>query len=102
MLAIIQEIRKRTKITRSLCKKRNGGAALGAKNVGDLVTADPKVLSEGGDCRNNHRYAAGKTNSEPSEKPKVIFASILWNLATTVKNNHEIIVHHSSIDNREA
>ena len=28
-----------------------------AENVGDLITADHKVLSEGCESRNNHRYA---------------------------------------------
>ena len=45
------EICKRTKITRAPCRRRNGGAVPRAENVGDLITADHKVLS------NNHRYA---------------------------------------------
>ena len=28
-----------------------------AENVGDLMTADHKILSEGSESRNNHRYA---------------------------------------------
>ena len=47
----------RTKITRALCRKRIGAAILRAENVGDLITADHKVLGEGCESRNNHRYA---------------------------------------------
>ena len=48
---------KRTKITRAPCRRRNGGAEPRAENFGDLITADQKVLSEGCESRNNHRYA---------------------------------------------
>ena len=36
---------------------RVGGAVPRAENFGDLITADHKVLSEGCESRNNHRYA---------------------------------------------
>ena len=40
------EICQRTKkITRAPCRRRIGGAVLRAENFGDLITADPKVLS---------------------------------------------------------
>ena len=51
------EICQWTKITRAPCRKRNGGAVPRAKNFGDLITADHKVLSESCESRNNHRYA---------------------------------------------
>ena len=51
------EICQRTKITRAPCRRRIGGAVLRAENFGDLITADHKVLSEGCESRNNHRYA---------------------------------------------
>ena len=51
------EICQRTKITRAPCRRRNGGAVPRAENVGDLITADHKVLSENCESRNNHRYA---------------------------------------------
>ena len=51
------EICKRTKITRAPCRRRNGEAVPRAANFGDLITADHKVLSEGCESRNNHRYA---------------------------------------------
>ena len=51
------EICKRTKITRSPCRRRNGEAVPRAANFGDLITADHKVLSDNCESRNNHRYA---------------------------------------------
>ena len=51
------EICQRTKITRAPCRRRIGGAVPRAENCGDLITADHKVLSEGCESRNNHRYA---------------------------------------------
>ena len=40
------EICQRTKITRAPCRRRNGGAVLRAENLGDLISADHKVLSD--------------------------------------------------------
>ena len=51
------EICTRTKITRAPCRRRNGEAVPRATNVGDLITADHKVLSDNCESRNNHRYA---------------------------------------------
>ena len=51
------EICQRIKITRASCRRRIGGAVLRAEIFGDLITADHKVLSEGCESRNNHRYA---------------------------------------------
>ena len=51
------EICQRTKITRVPCRRRIGGAVPRAENFGDLIKADHKVLSEGCESRNNHRYA---------------------------------------------
>ena len=93
------EICQRTKITRAPCRRRIGGAVPRAENFGDLITADHKVLSEGCESRNNHRYAIvlqdlttqwiqsypckTKTSQEtqrslqkflePNRKPKVIY-----------------------------
>ena len=50
-------IRLRTKISRVSCKKRTGKVVPRAENFGDLITADHKILSEGCESRNNHRYA---------------------------------------------
>ena len=46
-----------TKITRAPCRRRIGGAVLGAEKIGELITADHKVLSEDCESRNNHRDA---------------------------------------------
>ena len=45
------------KMTRAPCRRRTGGVVPRAENFGDLITADHKVLSEGCESRNNHRYA---------------------------------------------
>ena len=94
------EICQKTKITRAPCRRSIGGAVPRAENVGDLITANHKVLSEGCESRNNHRYAIvvqdlatqwiqsypykTKTSQEtqrslqkflePERKPKVIYA----------------------------
>ena len=88
-----------TKITRAPCRRRNGRAVLRAENLGDLITADHKVLSDKCESRNNHRYAVVVQDSanqwiqacpcrtktsqetqrslqkflEPDRKPKVIY-----------------------------
>ena len=93
------EICQRTKITRAPFRRRIGGAVLRAENVGDLITADHKVLSDNCESRNNHRCAVvvqdlatqwiqaypckTKTSQEtqrslqkflePDRKPKVIY-----------------------------
>ena len=90
---------QRTKITRAPCRRLIGGTVPRTENFGDLITADHKVLSEGCESRNNHRYAIVvqdlatqwiqsypcKTKtfqetqrslqkfSEPDRKPKVIY-----------------------------
>ena len=51
------EMCKRTKITTAPCRRCNAGAALRAENLGDLITADHKVLSDNCESRNDHRYA---------------------------------------------
>ena len=47
----------RTKIARASCRRRAGTVVPRAENFGDLITADHKILSEGSESRNNHRYA---------------------------------------------
>ena len=51
------EICKRTKITKAPRRRRIGGAVPRAENLGDLITADRKVLRENCESRHNHRYA---------------------------------------------
>ena len=47
----------RSKITKPSCRRRPGEALLRAEKFGDLMTADHKVLSEGCESRDSHRYA---------------------------------------------
>ena len=47
----------KTKITRSSFRRLAGTVVPRAENVGDLITADHKILSEESESRNNHRYA---------------------------------------------
>ena len=51
------EVCFRTKTTSAPCRRRTGEALPRAEKFGDLITADHKVLDEGGESRNNHRYA---------------------------------------------
>ena len=51
------EVRLRTKITRAPCRRRSGEAVPQAEKLGDLITADHKVLNVEGESRNNHQYA---------------------------------------------
>ena len=90
----------RTKMSRAPCRRRTGETVPRAEKFGDSITAHHKVFSEGGESRNNHRYAVAvqdlatqwiqsypcktKTSQEterslrkflePSEKPKGIFS----------------------------
>ena len=109
------------------CRRRTCDAVPRAENF-DWTTADHNVLSEGCESRYNNRYAvvvviqdlanhliqsapceiktSQETNRilrkflEPSEKPKVIFSDIFWNLAKPVKIYHGIIVHQRVTDLR--
>ena len=47
----------RTKINKGFCRRRTGTVVAKAENVGDLISADQKVLSEESGPRDNHRYA---------------------------------------------
>ena len=87
----------KTKVTRA-CRRGTGTVVPRAEHFGGLITADPKVLSEESESRNNHRYAVvvqdlaaqwiescrrTKTSHrtqkslmkflEPTRKPKVIY-----------------------------
>ena len=44
-------------ITRAPCRRRTSTVVPKAENLGDLITAHHKVLSEGCESQNNHRYA---------------------------------------------
>ena len=51
------EVCLRTRIPRALRRRRTGEAVLRAETFGDLMAANHKVLNEGGESQNNHRYA---------------------------------------------
>ena len=121
------EICQRTNITRAPCRRRNGGAVPRAENVGDLVTADHKDLSESCESRNNNRYAIvvqdlatqwfqsypckTKTSQEtqrslqkflePDGNPKSFTLTIPWNLAKPVKIFPGIIVRRHHTDRKQ-
>ena len=44
-------------MTRTPCRRRTDEAVLRAEKFGDLITADRKVFNQGGESRNNHRFA---------------------------------------------
>ena len=117
------EICKRTKITRAPCRRRNGGAVPRAENVGDLITADHKVLSENCESRKiidmqswcrtwppngssrirakqklrrKHKEACSSSWSQIGSL-KSFTLTIPWNLAKPVKISPGIIVrqHHT-------
>ena len=50
---------KKTGIAKYACRRRAGEALPRAEKFGDLTTADHKVLNEGGESRDNQRYAVG-------------------------------------------
>ena len=115
------EICQRTNITRAPCRRRIGEAVPRADNFGDLIKADHKVLSEGCESRNNHRYAvvvqdsatqcgirakhkllrkhkgACKSSWSRIGRLKSFTLTIPWNLAKLVKIFPGIIVrlHHT-------
>ena len=47
----------KTKITRASCRRRAGTVVPRAEKIGDLITADHKILSDESESRNNHRNA---------------------------------------------
>ena len=47
----------RTKIPKGSCRRRIGEALPRPEKFGDLITADHKILDEGGESGENHRYA---------------------------------------------
>ena len=117
------EVCLRTNITRAPCRRRNGGAVPRAEKFGDLITGDHKVLSEGCESRNNHRYAIvvqdlatypckTKTSQEtekslrkflgPSEKPKVIITDTSLEFGKSCQDlswNHRTSTPHRSETN---
>ena len=121
------EVWLRTKMTTDPCRRRTGEALPRAENFGFLITADHKVLNEGGESRNNHRYAVvvqdlatkwiqsypckTKTSHEtekslrkffePSHKPKVNYTDNPLESGNHVKIYHGITELQHLIDPRQ-
>ena len=119
------DICQKTQITKAPCRRRIGGAVPRAENFGDLITADHKVLSEGCESRNNHRYAIvvqdlatewiqsypckTKTSQETVCKSswsqigilKSFTLTISWNSARPVKIFPGIIVRQHHTDHKQ-
>ena len=114
------EICQRTKITRAPCRRRIGRVVSRAENLGDLITANHKVLSEGCESRNNHRYslngskhirAKQKLHKKPREACKSSWSptgilksftlTIPWDSAKLVKISPGIIARLHHIDRRQ-
>ena len=113
---------------RTPCRSRTGEPAPRAEHFGDLITTDHKVLNEGGESRNNHRYAVvvedlatqwiqshpckTKTSQEmekslrmflePSENPKVIYTDNSLEFGNSCEDlswNHRTSTPHRSETN---
>ena len=121
------DICQRTKITRAPCRRRIGRVVPRAENFGDLITAYDKVLSEGCESRNNHRYAVvvqdlatpwiqscpckTKTSQETQRSLqsswsqignlKSVTRTIPWNSAKPVKISPGIIVRQHHTDRKQ-
>ena len=112
------EICQRTKITRAPCRRRIGGVVPRAEIFGDLITADHKVLSEGCESRNNHRFAivvqdlatqwiqsylcktrgACKSSWSRIGSQKSLTPTIPWNVAKLVKISPGIVARLHTTD----
>ena len=114
----------KTKRTRPSCRRRAGTVVPKAENVGDLITADHKVLSEESESRNSHRHAVvvqdlatqwiqsypckTKTSQEtqkspmkflePTRKPKVICTDKSMEFGKTVILFVEMVEYHPISD----
>ena len=120
------EVCLRTKITRAPCRTRTGEAIPRVEKFGDLITADHKVLNEGRESRDNHRYAVvvqalatqwiqsypSKTKTsqetekslrkflESSKKPKLIFTDNSLEFRNSCEIYHGITALQHLIDPR--
>ena len=121
------EVCLRTKITKSLCRRRTGEAVPRAEKFGDLITADHEVFNEEGESRNNHRFPvvvqdlatqwnqsypcrtktsqetekSSKKLLEPSQKPRLKHRQLLENLEHLLNNYHGITERLHLIDPRQ-
>ena len=117
----------RTKITRASCRRRTGTVVPKAEKFGDLITADHKVLGEGCESRNNHRFAvvvqdlatqwlqyhptklkllrkprrANRSSWSRQGNQKSFTLTIPWNLANPVKNYPGTIVRQRHTNRKQ-
>ena len=115
----------RTKITRVPCRRRDEGSIPRAEKLGDLITAEHKILNEGSESLNNHQYSVvvkdlatqwlqsypceTKSSQEAENVTKVspvdrqaeiMYTENSWNLAKLVKHCLGIIKRQHVIDPR--
>ena len=117
----------KTKIIRASCRRRAGTVVPRAEKIGDLITADHKVLSDNCESRNNHRYAvvvqdlatqwiesypckqkllrklreACKSSWSRTGRLKSLTLTIRWNSAKLVKIFPGIIVRRHHTDRKQ-
>ena len=117
----------RTKITKTICRRRIGEALSRSEKFGDLMTADHKVVNKRYESRDNHRFAVvvqdlatqsiqsypSKTKPsqetqksllkflEPSHRRKVVYKTTRRNLGEHVKFYHGVIALQHLIDPRQ-
>ena len=86
----------RTKITRVPCRRRNEGSIRRAEKFGDLITADHRVLNEGSESRNNHRYAAVVQDLANQWIQSVPFKNIILLRTRIRKRRRRVYSRHKS------
>ena len=94
----------RTKITRTPCRRRTGEALPRSEKFGNLIAADHKVLNEGCESRDKHRYAVvvqdlatqwiqsypckTKSSHGTAKSLSKFLETTRWNLGQRVKFDH--------------
>ena len=107
----------KTKITRASCRRRGGTVVPRREYFGDLITADHKILSEGCESRDNHRYAVvvqdlatqwlqsypckAKSSWSRRGNHKSFTLTMPWNLESLVRNCTGIIVRQRHTDQKQ-
>ena len=114
------EAQKRKHSVHAYFRKNQKRSILRSEKYGDLTTAEHKILNEGRESRNNHRYAVvvqksvsnqnftrdgeefTKADRNRRRRQKLSIRTIYQNLASVVKNYHGIIEQLHFIDQRQA
>ena len=121
------EVCLRTEMTRAPCRRFTGEALPRAQKFGDLITADHKVLNEGCESKDNHRYAVVvqdlplngfnpirakqtlhrrrkrvfESSSSRRKKQKLLKRIIHWNSVLLMEIHHGIIEHQHLLDPKQ-